>query len=145
MVPALGRSCSPDLLSLLSTHRTGFFLGRKVGKWSQSLGNSQRLSEHPFKGAEGERRKSGAENLKKKKREIRGTCKAGLQQGSPYFGKAGTETCRDELCLFRKVNSRLSLGFFCRITGTRDGKDLLTHFSISLQGRAGLLPGGDYF
>lgn len=72
MVPAPGHSCSPDLLSLFSTHRRGFFLGRKVGEWSQSLGNSQRLSEHPFKGAEGERRKSGVENdLKKEKRNQR--------------------------------------------------------------------------
>lgn len=90
MVPAPGRSCSPDLLSLLSTHRTGFFLGRKVDKWSQSLGNSQRLSEHPFKGAEGERRKSGVENdLKKRKEKSEPLAKPDCSKAVRILGRLG--------------------------------------------------------
>lgn len=111
--PGKLHSCSPDLLSLLRTQRRGFFPARKVGNSRQPLGNSQCLSEHSFEGAEGERKKTVAEkDLKRKKKgEIRGTCKAGLQRGSQYFGKAGTETCRDDFCIFRRVNSRLGLGF----------------------------------
>lgn len=112
--PGMVHSSSPDLLSLLSTQRGGFFPGRKVGNSRRCLGNSQCLSEQSFKGAEGKGKKTVAEKdfFFKKKGDVRGTCKAGREQGGQYFGKAGMETCRDDFCIFRKVNSRLSLVFF---------------------------------
>lgn len=106
-------SCSPDLLSLLSTQRRGFFRGRKVGNSRQPLRNSQCLSEHSFKGAEGERKKTVAEKDQKKKRRNQRHLQSWTtaRQSVFLFRKAGMETCRDEFCIFRKVNSRLSLGF----------------------------------